>query len=380
MAQGILPLWNPYCNLGAPVVHDGTSSMFYPGKLIFWLRFLSFPARYGIYIAIHVPIAAAGAYWFARTLRASKPAATLASFSFAFGGPVLFQVTNAPFLISASWLPFALCSVWLMFRQLKFKWAIWTAVFCSMMILAGDPQMCYHVGLIMSTFVFWKYLRARRRDRKSQLRQQRSPWITLLHASTLVATTIIITSLLSAIQVLPSYVWSQQSIRAQSHAHLPTPNFVHHSNEPGIKLMVSELQSITGIAVPRNVYQLARHGGDAWEGILGEPDASEHTHHAYQFSQPPWTLAELVWPNFSGKPYPIHKRWVDGLPAAERMWTPSIYMGSFVLLLALLGLNPFSTNRKRAWLARLILFFWHRIIRLVRACLVFKRSLPESFC
>ena len=60
-ASGEIPLWNPYCNYGLPVVGDGSSSVFYPGKLIFLCRFLSYPSRYGIYLSIHVLIAAVGA-------------------------------------------------------------------------------------------------------------------------------------------------------------------------------------------------------------------------------------------------------------------------------------------------------------------------------
>ncbi len=34
---GRLPLWNPYENLGVPLVAENTSSVFYPGKLLFAL-------------------------------------------------------------------------------------------------------------------------------------------------------------------------------------------------------------------------------------------------------------------------------------------------------------------------------------------------------
>ena len=45
-AAGDIPLWNHYDQFGVPVVADGSSSVFYPGKLIFWLRFLSYESRY----------------------------------------------------------------------------------------------------------------------------------------------------------------------------------------------------------------------------------------------------------------------------------------------------------------------------------------------
>lgn len=332
-AAGSIPLWNPYCNFGVPVVHDGSSSVFYPGKLIFFIRALPYPARYGIYIAMHVPIAATGTYWFARVLNAKRIGATLAAVSFSFGGFFLFQTTNVVYLVSAAWLPFALCTVWLMFRQTKLKWAIWTGVFCALMILGGDPQMCYHVGLVMVGFAGWRFLRERRRLFKSKTTSplRVRPYRRSLDSIWLIATTVVVTFGLAAIQILPSYVWSQDSVRTDFHA-------------------------------TRNIYEALGPNPERIDrpivaGLVGTPEPGTHHDHLYQFSQPPWTLAELIWPNFSGKPYPVHQRWVDGLPGAERMWTPSIYMGCFVIVLALAAFNPLSRNRKFAWLSRIALFF-----------------------
>ena len=331
-AAGSIPLWNPYCNFGMPVVHDGSSSVFYPGKLVFFIRALPYPARYGIYIAIHVPIAAAGTYWFARVLKAKPVGATLAAISFSFSGYVLFQTTNVVYLVSAAWLPFALCSVWLMFRQMKLKWAIWTGVFCALMILGGDPQMCYHVGLVMAAFGLWKFFRTRQRFFKSRTRTilRPRPYLQATRSVGLIGTTILVAFGLAAIQLLPSYVWSQGSIRTESQ-------------------------------VPRSIYEVMspQIGKDhsVYAGLFAKPTENTHHDHIYQFSQPPWTLSELVWPNISGKPFPTHQRWVDGLPGAERMWTPSIYLGCFAFLLACVAFNPFSKNRKYAWLSRIALFF-----------------------
>lgn len=319
-----------------PVVHDGSSSVFYPGKLIFFVRGLPYPARYGIYIAIHIPIAAAGTYWFARTLKARQVGATLSAIAFSFSGYVLFQSTNVVYLVSAAWLPFALCSVWLMFRQMKIRWAISTATCCSLMILGGDPQMCYHIGLIMVAFAFWKFMRSRRRHLKASksAKQLHSPYPKLLSNACLVVSTVLLTAGLAAIQILPSYVWSQRSIRAQLWENQQPRN-------------IYEALSPESTATP----------GDVRSGLLGTPKQNTHHDHIYQFSQPPWALLELIAPNISGKPFPVHQRWVDGLPGAERMWTPSIYLGCFVFVLALAAFNPFSKIRRYAWLSRIAIFF-----------------------
>ena len=358
LARGEFPVWNPFCNYGMPTIHDGSSSFFYPGKLVFFLRTLPYPARYGLYLSLHILLAAIGTYWFSRTLRITRSGSTLAAFSYAFGGAVLFEVVNAPFVVSAAWLPFALCSLWQIFKQWKTKWAIATAFFCSMMILGGDPQMCYHVGLILCAFAIRTTCRSLQRSRANKSSQPRtSVSKTAGRAAILIAVTVVVTTCLSAAQILPSYVWAKQSIRSYAEYPRTIPELLLAERNP-----------------------TARNGTDQqdnnWQAFLKtafhEPADTQHQNHAYQFSQPPWTLGELVWPNISGRPYPVHQRWVDGLPGAERMWTPSLYAGGFVFVLALLALNPFSRNRKRAWLSRLVLFFtlasfgWYGLVWLGR--------------
>lgn len=352
-AAGEIPLWNPYCNYGMPVVADGTSSVFYPGKLIFFFRFLSYPARYGIYLAVHLPMAAAGCYWLARTLRANQAGATLAALSFAFGGSVLFQVTNAVYLVSAAWLPFALCCVWKMVKTEQLKWAVGAGVCCALMILGGDPQMVYHVGLIaVATLVGESRRKGRRRNSESlDSNRDRREWVNV--ATRQLGGMVAVTILLSAIQLFPTFVWSSHSERI--HPNGPA-NIYHLAKTPDYdhpKVFYSKLESyVLGVR-------------SSWEGNsadqtgafkLVEPPAGV-IGHAYQFSQPPWSLLELVFPNFSGKPFPINQRWASGLPGADRVWVPSLYLGVIVFLLALMGFRLWGRAHQRVWLSRLFLFF-----------------------
>ena len=341
-AAGEIPLWNPYCNFGMPVVADGTSSVFYPGKLIFFCRFLSYPVRYGLFLAMHVPLAAAGAYWFARTLRANRAGATLAAFSFAFGGSVLFQVTNVIYLVSAAWLPFALCCVWKMVKTGRLRWSIAAGVACALMILGGDPQMVYHVGLIAVATVVGALVRRKRRRLRAPHPGRSGGWLSLMDGATKIGVLVIVTSTLAAIQLLPTYAWSKLSER-------------------------------TSPSVPANIYQargmLEEMGVETLTALVDEPIGTAD--HSYQFSQPPWALSELVWPNVSGKPFPRHQRWTDGLAGADRIWVPSLYAGLLTVLMAVLGFRFWGRKRKQVWLTYLFFFFtlgsfgWYGIVWLV---------------
>ena len=325
-ASGEIPLWNPYCNYGMPVVGDGSTSVFYPGKLIFFCRFLSYPSRYGIYLAMHIPIAAWGTYFLARTSRASKAGATLAAVGYAFGGAVLFQATNVIFLVSAAWLPLAVCCVWKMVRTRSVRFAVAAGVCCALMILGGDPQMTYHVGLIAVATVLWEAWRVRRRGYRTQQREKRA-WRFLFRGATLLGVMVLTTSLLAAIQIIPTYQWSQRSER-------------------------------TNPSQPANLFQAALNlpvDARAAYGLIGEPDGT--IDHAYQFSKEPWSLLELFWPNFCGQPFPVNQRWTNRFPGSDRIWIPSVYMGVLVALVGLTGIRFWGRRRRNVWLTWLLLVF-----------------------
>ncbi len=318
-AGGEIPLWNPYCNYGLSVVGDGSSSVFYPGKLIFLCRFLSFPSRYGIYLAAHVLLAATGAYTLARTMKANRAGATLAGASYAFGGSVLFQVTNVIFLVSAAWLPFALVSVWRGVIRNDLRFAVAAGVVCGLMILGGDPQMVYHVGLIAAVSVASQTVRLWRRLSRVQPKRTRFSCQWFGQATWRLALMVAVTSGLAAIQILPTTHWVARSERAMRYE--------------------TNLQQ----TMANEIFTAPQRGT--------QKDAT------YQFSQPPWSVFELVFPNVLGKPFPTHQRWSDRLPGAERIWTPTLYAGLLPFLFAIPMLRLWGRHRKTVWLTRVGLFF-----------------------
>ena len=335
-ASGEIPLWNPYCDLGYPVIADGSSSVFYPGKLVFFLRFLDYPVRYGWYLSLHVLLAVFGGYFLARRLGADRLGATLAGFAYGFGGSVLFQVCNVIYLVSAAWLPFGLASIWSMSKSDQVKHSIAAGTIAALMILGGDPQMAYLLGVIAVATFAWTLLcrRLRMRQRGLLIAAMKQRFLRL-------AIFAIVAVLLASVQIAPTYFWAKKS-----------------------KRVASQLD-VTGLS-------LASQDGQVLNSV-------------YQFSQPPWTLSELVWPNVSGKPYPVHRRWIDILPGAERFWTPSLYVGLLTLLYAIGGFRIWGRSRKRVWLTAMAALFaigsfgWFGAMWLVRElAFQFDLSLPPE--
>ena len=160
-AAGRVPLWNPQENCGVPVLADGTSSVFYPGKLVFAMP-LSYAWNFKLYTTMHVLLAAAASFFLARRWGASRYAAGLAAVAYAFGGSVLFQYCNVVYLVGAAWLPLALAAADRMLVDRSVRGALLLGAVLALMVLGGDPQMAYHAGLLAAGYA-WLLWRSDRR-------------------------------------------------------------------------------------------------------------------------------------------------------------------------------------------------------------------------
>ena len=271
---GRVPLWNPYENLGVPLAGDATSSVFYPGKLLFALP-LDFTLLYNWYVVGHVALAAATSFWLARHLGTSVAAAGLAAVSYAFSGSVLFQYANVVFLVGAAWLPLALLLADRMLREQRWKPAVGLGVVLALMITGGDPQMAYNAGLlaVLDAWILW---RAADRTIAAPSVAELEPQLTrsasdgrgfdLRRAAALLALAVIVGAALAAVQILPSWEAARQSTRAAYDS-------------------------------PRNLYELAAARNDGqgngavamrpYAGILGT-SAAGHERAIYDFSVGPW--------------------------------------------------------------------------------------------
>ncbi len=310
-SAGRVPLWNPCENLGVPLAGDATSSVFYPGKLLFALP-LDYTLLFNGYVVAHLALAAATSFRLARHFGASAWAAGLAAVSYAFSGNVMFQHCNVVFLVGAAWLPLALELADRSLREGSWRAAIGMGVVLALMVTGGDPQMAYNAGLlaVLDAAILWR----------ASAGDPSIPTRTIRRLTLLLAVAAGTGLVLSAVQTLPSRETARQSLRASYDS-------------------------------PRNLYELgaAMLAGDAlkpasprYAGLLGMSN-DEHAQHIYQFNLGPWRAIELLWPNVAGRHFPVNSRWLDVLPAEGRVWTPSLYMG---LLPVVLALSSFSVRRR----------------------------------
>ena len=321
-SAGRIPLWNPYDNLGLPLAASPTASVWYPGKLVFFLP-SGFDWAYRLYLVGHVLLAAWSAYRLARHWQSSVEAAGICALAYAFGGSLLYQYANVVYLVGGAWMPLVLLAAerWFAGRRAA---CLGLALALAMMILGGDPQAAYHALLLIAAR--WAF--------GEQGVGQRGALTVLVSGLKIVLTPFCLAVALAAVQVLPAWEFAWRSERAVS---------------GGARSLWDVPQALASSG-PRPMAE--RPIGD---GLLCR-GTDPHLDQVYQFSLAPWRLTELVWPNCGGRQFPIHHRWFDAFAPVERVWVPSLYLGLLPLLLATCGLRLWrgpGLDRWLSWMALL---------------------------
>ncbi len=151
VTEGAWPVWDPYVSFGQPMLANPNAQVLYPFT---WLHLVVVPAtQLTIYVIVHVWASAVGAWFLARRLGASPPAALLGGALWACSGPLLSLVPAWNHLGGAAWLPWmtlagdrALCS-----GRLRDA-ALWGAVAAGQ-FLAGSPDMSLLSMLLASAML-----------------------------------------------------------------------------------------------------------------------------------------------------------------------------------------------------------------------------------
>lgn len=158
--QGLLPLWNPYQNLGYPIYADPQGGAWYP---VTWLVSLmggySLTAIHLEYV-LHVLVAGAGMYGLANYLLKDKLTAVIIAVAFQGCGIFIGNAQHLSWIISAAWTPFVLHYFLLTVRTLDYKYAVLTGLFMALMMTGGYPV--FSLILHYFLFLFILFLLARR--------------------------------------------------------------------------------------------------------------------------------------------------------------------------------------------------------------------------
>ncbi|MBI1902744.1 MAG: hypothetical protein HYS13_16725, partial [Planctomycetia bacterium] len=224
--------------------------------------------------------------------------------------------------------------------------------------LGGDPQTAYHL-ILMAAVYAWLVRRGERKaapagalpaEGKKQDDESATPPRWRGNRLVLLTLAVAMAFALAAVQVLPTWELLGLSDRAESDAPRSLCELaVGVPPLGGAPRNAAPPEGGTPTSTPPEggtPTSTPPEGGTPtpwYAGLLSRPSSpagETSLDRASDFSVGPWRWPEFLWPNFSGRQYPVHRRWIEALPAEGRAFCPSLYFGCLPLLLAL---------RCRAW-------------------------------
>ena len=201
--HGHLPLWNPYLFMGVPFFANSQTGVLYPLNLV--LAWLPTTRAINLTIVLHIWLAGAGAYLFARrSLGLSGWAAWLAAATFALGGYLGAQVEHVNQLQALAWLPCLFTLFDLALERLR--WGLALAAVVVVQLLAGHSQSVFISLVGLGVYALWPVIEgaAARRSNARDLARRLGLWLGAA----------IVSALLAAAQLVPTLELARQSMRA----------------------------------------------------------------------------------------------------------------------------------------------------------------------
>lgn len=159
LAQGVLPLWNPYIFGGMPLLASVYPGVLYPPNWLF--IFLPPGIAMNLVVITTFHIALVGTYRYARCIGCYRPAALLTAIGFAFGGYMVMSLGQTSNIAAAAWLPWIVLSVEKLFRAPARHWIVLGAICIALQLFAGVPQMSWYTIIVCSAyFIFTLFTRS----------------------------------------------------------------------------------------------------------------------------------------------------------------------------------------------------------------------------
>ncbi len=146
LAEGGLPVWNPWLHGGQPILSNPSYAAFYPPS---WLV-LAVPPAYALSLlaVLHAAVAFGGAWFLARRLGAGRGAAALAALGFSGGGALLSLLSAFTLYCSIAWFPWVLaCGDAALERRAWLRPALLAGGALALQLLNGEPVMVVVSGL-----------------------------------------------------------------------------------------------------------------------------------------------------------------------------------------------------------------------------------------
>jgi hypothetical protein len=196
--QGAWPLWNPTVLTGTPNLPDGQIGLFYPPTLLFLL--IPLAQAFGYYAFLHIILAGAGAYCFARLLKLGHGPALLAGVVYMFNGYLITWLYFPHHTGATAMLPWCFWAIERAVTSTRWtKWAQAGMIFA--LPLLSHIQLAFYIYIGMGFYVVARAL---------QTRQWRPRFYIIAGFSAAV----VLALALSAVQMMPAFDLAAQGQRS----------------------------------------------------------------------------------------------------------------------------------------------------------------------
>jgi hypothetical protein len=170
LTHGLLPLWNPFNGMGAPLIANYQLALFYPpGWLVYLFAIIGgsqlMAWSHTLLVVLHLIWAGIGMVFFARSLGLGELAQTISGLAFSLSGYLVARNSFFSIIWAAAWLPWIMYSVNELVKQEKLKFSFPLLFFIVFQLLAGHAQLTWYSLLLASLWIVifcWVYHGAKR--------------------------------------------------------------------------------------------------------------------------------------------------------------------------------------------------------------------------
>jgi O-antigen/teichoic acid export membrane protein len=211
IAQGEVPLWNPYQFSGIPFLAAGQHSALYPISIIYYIMPLWL--AYGWFTVVNLWLAGVFMYLFGRGLGISRTGAMLAGVIYQFCGFVIASVVFQMMIGALPWLPLMLLMAEyivreesLFGRKTAIPWVAIGAAALGMNVLAGHVEVTLYSLLITGYYAGFRWLVDWWRNRQHGVTLRKAGWLLVM---------VVLGIGLAAIQFLPLVEFANTNWRSE---------------------------------------------------------------------------------------------------------------------------------------------------------------------
>jgi hypothetical protein len=161
LANGELPLWNPYTFNGMPFLADIQMQVFYlpitaltlfvrDGHLgVYWIELMNI---------LHYPVAGAGMYFLARSFRTGRLPSLFAGVTFMLSGFMVTHAIHQVVITLVAWYPWILLLFRRVIAESSWRWVFGAALLLGHTFFAGFPQLSLFLYLFLGAFLVFELL------------------------------------------------------------------------------------------------------------------------------------------------------------------------------------------------------------------------------